>query len=52
VAQTRLGADFSFLMDDVGKPVQTPDIGLNVGKLQRFIRALEKVEPIKKGRRK
>jgi hypothetical protein len=40
VAQLTLGTDFSFLLDTVGKPVLTPDIGNvnNVPKLLRFIR--------------
>jgi hypothetical protein len=48
VAQTQLGGDFSFLMDDVGKPVQTPDVGLTMGKLQRLLKALEQSKPQQK----
>jgi hypothetical protein len=41
--QKSFGTDFSFLLDTVGKPVQTPDIGIrnNVGKLARFISAFK-----------
>lgn len=43
VAQTTLGADFSFLMDTVGKPIFAPDLLDSIppaegAKLERFIR--------------
>lgn len=43
VAQTTLGADFSFLMDTVGKPILEPDLldsipSSEAAKLERFIR--------------
>jgi len=42
VAQLTLGGDCSFLMDTVGKPVTSPDPGLEIGKLQRYITALQR----------
>ncbi|MFC0186321.1 hypothetical protein ACFFJX_29375 [Pseudarcicella hirudinis] len=50
VAQTTLGGDFSFLMDTVGKPVQTPDIGLagKTAKIKSFIKAFAIGEKLKK----
>ncbi|WP_420318742.1 hypothetical protein [Ekhidna sp.] len=47
VAQTTLGADFSFLMDNNGKPVNMPDLldsipPSEVAKLEKFIRATAK----------
>ena len=40
VAQTTLGTDFSFLLDDVGKPIYSPDLqGDQASKLQKLIRA-------------
>jgi hypothetical protein len=39
-AQKSLGTDFSFMLDDVGKPVQTPDISItdSSAKLKRYIK--------------
>jgi len=42
VAQIQLGGDGSFLMDDVGKPVDSPDIGIH-DKLQRYLNAFKKI---------
>jgi hypothetical protein len=44
VAQQKLGGDFSFLMDNIGKPVDTPDIGLDSHvKLQRYLKAFRDI---------
>jgi hypothetical protein len=44
VAQTKLGGDNSFLMDNIGKPVDTPDVGSTRKKLSMFIRTLDKIK--------
>ncbi|WPV69213.1 hypothetical protein [Chitinophaga sp. LS1] len=41
VAQIKLGTDFSFLLDNVGKPVLRPDLDGDSSKLQRLIRATQ-----------
>ena len=43
VAQTILGGDGSFLMDTVGKPVKTPDIGVH-DKLQKYLRTFKQIQ--------
>lgn len=43
VAQIQLGGDGSFLMDDIGKPVDTPDIGIH-DKLQKYLKAFQKIK--------
>lgn len=48
VAQQRVGGDFSFLMDTVGKPVHKPDIGISSSKLQRYVRALQAISAVRK----
>jgi hypothetical protein len=44
VAQTTLGGDFSFLMDNIGKPVDTPDVVTSGSKLQKFLKAFKEIE--------
>jgi hypothetical protein len=42
VAQLTLGTDFSFLLDNTGKPVYSPDLEGDSSKLQKLIRATQK----------
>ncbi|MHA4810978.1 hypothetical protein ACX0G9_22915 [Flavitalea flava] len=44
VAQTKFGGDESFLMDNFGKPVDTPDVASHRNKLQTYIKAIDAIQ--------